>query len=221
MGIASGSCPGAALRPGARDCGFRTDDHIERMPPARAPLPEEELAHILTRNIHALANVQHQHEAERKIQQRIADRITGFAGSITSVVLHLTLFGGWLLINSGLVPGIRPVDPFPFVMLAMFASVEAIFLSTFVLISQNRMAQLADERAELSLQISLLAEHEVTRLIQLVDGIARRLDVRVDVSELDELKKDVRPEVVVEQIERVRRDVADADQSTAARPTSA
>ena len=71
----------------------------------------------------------------------------------------------------------RPFDPFPFVMLAMIASVEAIFLSTFVLISRNRQARLAERRAELDLQISLLAEHEITRLVERLEAVAEHLGV--------------------------------------------
>lgn len=96
---------------------------------------------------------------------------------------------------------IAPFDP-SFVILAMVASVEAIFLSTFVLISQNRMAASADKRAELDLQISLLAEHEITKLVALVSAIADRLDVETEVDrEVAELKQDVAPEVVLDEIE--------------------
>jgi uncharacterized membrane protein len=86
--------------------------------------------------------------------------------------------------------------------LAMMASVEAIFLSTFVLISQNRMSAAADKRADLDLQISLLAEHEVTKLVTLVSAIADRMGVvtKVD-AELDEIKRDVAPEAVLDKIE--------------------
>jgi uncharacterized membrane protein len=86
----------------------------------------------------------------------------------------------------------------------MAASVEAIFLSTFVLISQNRMAALAEQRAELDLQINLLAEHEITRLVQIVSMIADRLQVSIP-SEVDlhDIKQDVRPEVVLNEIEPV------------------
>ena len=101
--------------------------------------------------------------------------MTGFAGSMTFVVVHAVFYGGWLIVNLGWIPSVRPWDPFPFVMLAMIASVEAIFLSTFILISQNRMQQLADRRAELDVQIGLLTEHELTRAIQMLDGIAQRL----------------------------------------------
>jgi uncharacterized membrane protein len=88
------------------------------------------------------------------------------------------------------------------VVLAMIASVEAIFLSTFVLISQNRMAAAADKRADLDLQVSLLAEHEITRLVTLVSGIADRMGVRTEAdAELDEITQDVAPEAVLDKIE--------------------
>jgi uncharacterized membrane protein len=82
------------------------------------------------------------------------------------------------------------------------ASVEAIFLSTFVLISQNRMSAVAEKRANLDLHISLLAEHEVTRLVTLVSGIAERLGVSTEAdAELDEIERDVSPEAVLDEIE--------------------
>lgn len=94
-------------------------------------------------------------------------------------------------------------------MLAMFASVEAIFLSTFVLITQNRMSALADQRADLDLQISLLAEHEVTRLIVLVAAIAERMGIESSRDpELAELSQDIAPEKVLDEMERKEQQVA-------------
>jgi len=117
------------------------------------------------------------------------------------VVLHLAVFGTSAVWNGGLVPGLKPFDP-TFVTLATEASVEAIFLSTFVLIRQNRQAKLADERAELDLPILLLAEHEVTRLTALIAAIARKLDVQSEVDgELAEIEQDVAPETVLDAIE--------------------
>jgi uncharacterized membrane protein len=160
-----------------------------------------DVADVVHRNIRTLLEVRQQHEARKSFQDRVADAITRFTGSIPFVYLHAAFFGLWIVLNLGWL-GIRPFDPFPFVMLAMFASVEAIFLSTFVLISQNRMAALADRRAELDLQISLLAEHEITRLITLVDAIANRLGVTEGRDpEVEQLKKDVAPEVVLQEIE--------------------
>src|SRR5438045_2164696 len=131
-----------------------------------------ELSDIVHRNIRALLEVRKEFERQKRVEERVADCITAFTGSLRFVYMHAALFAAWIVVNLGWVPGVRPFDPFPFVMLAMLASVEAIFLSTFVLISQNRMAALAERRAELDLQINLLAEHEITRLIQLVDAIA-------------------------------------------------
>ena len=116
------------------------------------------------------------------------------------VYLHLLMVGLWIVINLGWLPLPR-FDP-SFVILAMVASVEAIFLSTFVLISQNRMQALADKRADLDLQISLLAEHEVTRLIWLVTAMARRMGIAESHDpELSELARDVAPERVLDQME--------------------
>jgi uncharacterized membrane protein len=106
------------------------------------------------------------------------------------------------VVNLGWVPGVRAFDP-TFVVLAMVASVEAIFISTFVMISQNRMAAIADQRADLDLQISLLGEHEITKLVALVAEIAKRMDIpAAEDPELDELSKNVSPERVLDRIER-------------------
>src|SRR5438445_1144704 len=107
------------------------------------------------------------------------------------VYLHLAVFGFWIAVNLGMVSGVPEFDP-SFVILAMAASVEAIFLSTFILISQNRMAAAADKRAELDLQINLLAEHEVTKLVGLLSAIADRMGVETEIDpEVDELTQDV------------------------------
>jgi uncharacterized membrane protein len=83
--------------------------------------------------------------------------------------------------------------------------VESIFLSTFILITQNRMAAGADRRAELDVQVSLLAEHEITKLVQMVSAIAERLDVPHEKSEVEELKRNVAPEAVLDAIEESER----------------
>jgi uncharacterized membrane protein len=119
---------------------------------------------------------------------------------MTFVYLHLVLFGAWILANVGWLPLPR-FDP-TLVVLAMFASVEAIFLSTFVLITQNRMAAAAEKRAELDLQISLLAEHEITRLITVVSALAKKAGVdEAHDTELAELEQDIAPERVLDRIQ--------------------
>lgn len=164
--------------------------------------PRSELSGVVHRNIEALLEVRRQADRRKPRQTRIADAITRFAGRMVFVYVHVILYGGWIALNSRVVPAIQPWDPFPFVMLAMIASVEAIFLSTFILISQNRMAEMADRRDDLDLQINLLSEHEVTRAIQLLDGIARHLGVPAPGNDVEELKRDVNPAQVMEQIER-------------------
>lgn len=174
-------------------------------PPTPHPA-DSELADVVHRNIDALLEVRKKFERGKSRQDRISDRITAFTGSMPFLYLHLALLAAWLAINMGWIPGLKPFDPFPFVMLAMIASVEAIFLSTFVLISQNRAASLAEKRAELDLQINLLTEHEVTRLIELVDSIARHLKISKEITpDVEQLKKDVAPEAVLQKIEEAQK----------------
>jgi uncharacterized membrane protein len=159
-----------------------------------------ELGSVVERNIQALIEERREVERQRTFQERAADTITRFTGSMTFVYLHLALFGTWILVNLGWLPG--PKFDQEFIVLAMFASVEAIFLSTFVLISQNRMSALAERRAELDLQVSLLAEHEVTRLIRLVTSIAERMNLQeARAPDLKELAQDVAPEKVIERLD--------------------
>ncbi len=159
------------------------------------------MAGVVERNVRVLLERQRAEQGRIPFQNRLADRITDFTGSMWFVYLHLLIFGGWITFN-------LPNTPLPkfdrsFVVLAMTASVEAIFLSTFVLITQNRMSQRAAKRADLDLQISLLAEHEVTHLITLVKAIAQRIGVEVgEDGELAELEKDVAPERVLDLIEK-------------------
>ena len=156
---------------------------------------------VLARNIDALLESRRAQERRKSTQNRISDAITHFTGSLRFVYIHAAVFGAWIVWNLGLIPGLHLFDP-SFVVLAMVASVEAIFLSTFVLISQNRMQAQAEMRAELDLQVSLLAEHEVTQLMALLDAVARRLGVQVpDEREIQEAKQDVNPIDVLQAIE--------------------
>lgn len=164
------------------------------------------LGPVLERNIAALQERRERELAKATVEERVAEAITRFTGSMMFVYLHVVFFGFWIVANLGLVPGVPTWDE-SFVVLAMMASVEAIFLSTFVLISQNRMSAAAETRADLDLQISLLAEHEVTKLVALVSAIAERLDVRSEVDpELHEIKRDVAPNAVLDEIEAAKPD---------------
>jgi len=157
------------------------------------------MTRTLHENIERLSARADREASRARFGDRLADAITRFAGSMRFVALHVILFGGWIVWNLGFIPGLDPFDP-TFVVLAMEASVEAIFLSTFVLISQNRMAAAADRRGDLDLHISLLAEHELTRLAGMIERMAEKLGVSSD-PEIDEIKRDVTPEAVLDALD--------------------
>jgi uncharacterized membrane protein len=157
---------------------------------------------VLARNISALIE-RHRIEEHRKTpQERLADVITHFCGSMASVYLHAAVFGFWIIANKWTT--FPKWDP-TLVVLAMAASVEAIFLSTFVLITQNRNAVEADKRSDLDLHISLLSEHEITRLITMMTAIAEKLEIPESKDpQLDQLKKNISPEEVLDALDRKR-----------------
>jgi uncharacterized membrane protein len=164
------------------------------------PPPEPtSLNTALARNIEALRARRATEEANATRQEKVAGAITRFTGSMRFVYVHAAAYGFWIIANLGWVPGVPPWDP-TFVVLAMMASVEAIFLSTFILISQNRMAASSDRRAELDLQVSLLSEHETTKLVEMVAAIADRLGI-AQPGEVEELKRNVAPEAVLDALE--------------------
>nr|WP_201752109.1 DUF1003 domain-containing protein [Microvirga arsenatis] len=155
----------------------------------------------MERNIDALKRKRQEAEREASLQDRIAETITRFTGSMAFVYVHLFLVAGWVAANLNLIPGLPAFDP-TFVILATFASVEAIFLSTFVLISQNRAAAEADRRSELDLQTNLLSEHEITRLLTLTRAIAQHLGIKeAQDPTLRELERHVAPEKVLDRLD--------------------
>lgn len=164
----------------------------------------------LASNIAALAERRRREKRSAPLGARIAHRITCFTGSMTFVVLHLIFYGAWIVANLGLIPGVTPWDE-TFVMLAMEASVEAIFLSTFVLINQNRQGAEADRRAELDLHVGLLTEDELTKLARLLEAIAEKLDVPVHTETMDEVKKNIDPNSVLDALDAVGAHEDDAD----------
>lgn len=166
---------------------------------------KKEMSAPLRDNIATFSARQRAEARNALLSDQIADRITSFSGSMKFVGLHLLVFGSWIVVNLGAIPFVPRFDP-SFVILAMVASVEAIFLSTFVLISQNRMAAAADRRAELDLHVTLLTEHELTKLAELVERIAVRLEIPVD-PQFQEIRKDVEPTQVLDELDEQKRRV--------------
>ncbi len=133
---------------------------------------------IIRKNISAITESQREDIEARTVSDRIADTITSFSGSVTFVLVHVIWFALWILLNVGFirVPGLSGFDPFPFGLLTMVVSLEAIFLSTFVLISQNRLSMQSEQRAALDLHVNLLAEQKATKVLEMLDQIAQQLD---------------------------------------------
>src|SRR3954449_3184640 len=190
------------MDPGAKHMKSRSNTYRPTTParelgPTVAPPRPPGLTPVLDRNIRILESRRQQEQLAATAEVRVADRITQFTGSMLFVYIHVVLFSLWTVANLSFIPHVNPWDP-TFVILGTSASVEAIFLSTFVLISQNRMARLAEKRADLDLQINLLSEHKITRLIELAEAIARKLGLeQAAAPDLPELEKDVQPEKVL------------------------
>jgi uncharacterized membrane protein len=178
----------------------RSGDKKAQANVAQSPRSSE-LHSVLVRNIHLLEERRAREKATATLEERIAGAITRFAGSMRFVYLQIVLCVFWVAANLGQLPGVPRFDP-TFMILAVAVSVEAIFLSTFILITQNQMSVAAEKRAELDLQISLLSEHEITKLAGLLSAIAERMGIESEVdAEVEELKQDVAPEAVLDEIE--------------------
>jgi len=159
------------------------------------------LAQVIDENIAAIAAMREKAEQSKSWQDHFADKMTSFSGSMLFFYLHAVWFGLWIAVNLHLF-GLPAFDPFPFGLLTMIVSLEAIFLSTFVLISQNRQAAVADQRADLDLQINLLAEYEITRLLVIVDAMAKKLGVQhCHDPELSQLEQKVEPDALLKKLE--------------------
>ena len=128
-------------------------------------------------NINKVIRLEEEALKERKFADRISDVIANFVGSMIFVVAHVIWFAVWAVINVGVLGFSWKFDPYPFALLCMLVSLEGVLLSTFVLIKQNRMSQRADQRAHLDLQVNLLAEKEITKVLQMQRLICRRLGI--------------------------------------------
>jgi len=156
---------------------------------------------VLERNIEALMERRRDEAATATGEERFVTAITRFTGSMVFIYVHLVIFGFWIIANVWGLPGIRQFDP-SLAYLAVTASLEAIFLATFVLITQNRMSAAAERRADLHVQMTLLVEHELTRLMAIISAVAQKLGVTTSVdSEVEELKQDVTADAVLDKLE--------------------
>ena len=162
---------------------------------------------VTRQNVQAMRQLEDAAHARRSAADRAASAIARFCGSITFVWIHVVLFTAWIGYNA--FPGLDHFDPYPFTFLTLCVSLEAIFLSTFILISQNYDMRVAERRNQLDLQINLLAEQENTKTLQILERIARKVGVHSgDDPEVKALEEATRPDALVEQIEEAYRDEA-------------
>jgi uncharacterized membrane protein len=150
-------------------------------PPPAAP-------NTVRRNIETIARLEEKSSRDRSRSDRVADAIAGFSGSLVFVAVHVVLFTVWILTNLGLLPLVPKFDPYPFLLLSLLVSLEAIFLSTFVLIKQNRMSRRADQ--------------EMTRVLQMLQRIAKHLGVSLPGEQIKELSKETSVEQLAREVEK-------------------
>lgn len=170
------------------------------------------LSSVIQRNIRKIMKIRTKAVREQSLHDRIANVLTYFSGRMAFIYVHVAWFALWFLLNNGHA-GVRPFDPYPYELLTMVVSLEAIFLATFVLISQNLLAREAERLTDLGLQTSLLTEHELTRVLQMLRAVQQKLGISND-EDSDradaDLEMETRPEDVLAEIARLaRREVMD------------
>jgi uncharacterized membrane protein len=139
--------------------------------------------HPIQFNVEAIAKLEAEALERRTRLERLSEAFAKFIGTMTFLLVHVVIFTLWIVVNRGMVPGVKIFDPFPFGILTAMVSAEGVFLTIFVLISQNRMTRQADRRAHLDLQVGMLAEQELTTVLQLLEKVCRHIGVDVGPAE--------------------------------------
>jgi uncharacterized membrane protein len=159
---------------------------------------------VTRENVEAMRRLEQVQMGRRTMSDRIAALIARFCGSMTFVWIHVVGFAAWIGYN--VMPGVARFDPYPFTFLTLVVSLEAIFLSTFILISQNYDMRISERRNQLDLQINLLSEQENTKMLQILEQIAKKVGAHVDDDpQVRALEEATRPEALVRQIEEAYR----------------
>ena len=168
----------------------------------KEPNNDKKFNNVVQRNIQTLINRRKDEDSNRSYEERLIGSISNFAGSMRFVYTHLIMLVIWIGWNQGWL-GLKPFDP-EYSLLSVTACLEGIFLTVFVLMQQKLMTVHSDKRSELDLQINLLTEHELTKLIALVIQVAKKAGVEVaEYNELEEITKDVLPEQVMDNLDKL------------------
>lgn len=148
----------------------------------------------------------------RSLLTQLSDDLTSFFGSTLVLVLHVFWFAAWILINTGAVQGITPFDPFPFGLLTMVVSLEAIFLAVFILVSQNRQSYIASLREEVHMRVNLIAEEETTKVLEVLTFMMKNMKMDKNDPELKAMLEKLDTynleRSIIEQIERANKSLA-------------
>jgi uncharacterized membrane protein len=161
------------------------------------------LSELTKRNVEIIAQLENAANAERSATDRLADAISQFVGSMRFVYIHVVWFAGWIaLFTLPWIPATWRIDPFPYTFLTFVVSLEAIFLSTFILISQNHEERVARRRNHLDLQINLLSEQENSQMLKMLNAIQQRLAIESDPA-ANALQEATKPEAMISQIKSV------------------
>jgi uncharacterized membrane protein len=152
------------------------------------PVPTKAAAHPTQYNIEAIAKLEHEALNRRTATERIGDAIAKTVGSLGFCLAQLIVISAWSLANLGVIPGFKAFDPFPFGILALVVSSESVFLTIFVLISQNRMVRQSERRAHLDLQVSMLSEQELTTILQMLQKLCHHVGANVDATTKQEVQ---------------------------------
>ena len=155
-------------------------------------------------NIETVARLEKDFLEQRTLADRLGDMLVGVIGTPAFVDAHLAAFTLWIVANLGKIPSIPVFDPFPFVLLTMTVSMEGVLLAVIILMKQNRSSRRADQRDHLHLQINLLAEKEITKMLQLQRLMCARLGIRevADDGEAEELATDTAVENLAREMQR-------------------
>ena len=159
-------------------------------------------ADLTRENVQAMRRLDDLAVAKRGRADRVAEFVAQFCGSITFVWIHAVVFGAWIAWN--VLPVVTHFDPYPFTFLTLVVSLEAIFLSTFILVAQNEENRLAERRNALDLQINLLTEQENTKMLRMLQAVARQVGAKLeDDPTIAALEQATRPDRLAEQIDRM------------------
>ena len=157
---------------------------------------------VVLQNIRAVCELEQKALDERSLGERIGDGVSHHAGRAWFIVFHVIWFTSWIILNAGLVPAVPRFDPYPYPFLTFAVSLEAIFLSLFILMSQNREARQADQRAHLDLQINLLAELESTRMLEMLKALCQHHGLDAELSpDIEQLSKPTEPKTLVSELQ--------------------